>query len=203
MLVAGSESSSTTVEWAMSLLLNHPESLQKARAELYVNAGHERLLKESDLPKVNYLENVITETLRLFPSTPLMVPHQSYRDCRVCGFNVPGGTMLFVNLWAMHRDAKVWLDPTRFMPKRYEGIEAQGYKMISFGAGRRACLGAGLAKRVMAQALGALIQSFEWDRIGHKEVHMMEGTGLTTPKVEPLVALCKPRQVMLNVLSNL
>ncbi|KAI4316652.1 hypothetical protein L6164_024611 [Bauhinia variegata] len=203
MLVAGSETSATTMEWAMSLLLNHPESLQKARAEIDTNVGQEQLVKESDLPKLNYLENVITETLRLFPVAPLLLPHQSSKDCTVCGFNIPGGTMLFVNLWAMHRDAKVWFDPTRFMPERYEGIEAEGYKMIPFGAGRRACPGAGLAKRVMVQALGALIQSFEWKKIGHEQVNMMERTGLTTPKVEPLVALCKPRQVMLNILSNL
>ena len=75
--------------------------------------------------------------------------------------------------------------------------------MIPFGAGRWACPGDKLAKRVVGMTLGALIQCFEWKRIGEKEIDMMEGGGITIPKVEPLIALCKPRDVMENVLLNL
>ncbi|KAJ7958215.1 putative Cytochrome P450 [Quillaja saponaria] len=203
MLLAGSETSSTTMEWALSLLLNHPEAMRKAKAEIDTNVGQERLLDESDLPKLKYLQNVITETLRLYPPVPLLIPHESSDNCRVCGFDVPKGTMLLVNIWTMQRDAKLWENPTEFVPERFEGGEGEGYNMIPFGAGRRACPGAVLGKRVVGLALGSLIQSFNWERIGNEEIDMQEGTGITLPKAEPLNALCEPRLDMINLLLKL
>ncbi|KAJ7958214.1 putative Cytochrome P450 [Quillaja saponaria] len=205
MLVAGSETSSTTMEWVLALLLNHPEVMLKARAEIDANVGQDRLLDETDLLKLKYLQDVITETLRLYPPVPLLLPHESSDNCRICGFDVPQGTMLLVNAWNMQRDPKVWIDPTRFVPERFEGGEGEGeeYNMIPFGAGRRACPGAVLGKRVVGIALGALIQCFDWERIGHEEINMAEGTGIITPLAEPLKASYKPRQGMTNLLSSL
>ncbi|XVE94972.1 hypothetical protein REPUB_Repub02eG0056200 [Reevesia pubescens] len=198
MLIAGTESSSTTIEWAMSLILNHPEAMYKAWTEISAEVGEDKLLDETDLPKLKYLQSIISETLRLFPPTPLLVPHESSEDCIVGGYNVPCGTMLFIN-----RDPKLWVEATRFMPERFEVGEGDGYKLLPFGIGRRACPGAVLARKVVGLVLGALIQSFEWNRIGKEEIDMREGTGLTMPKAEPLVALCKPRPDMINLLSTL
>ena len=94
MLVAGTETSSTTMEWAMSLLLNHPEKMKKVVAEIDCNVGLEHLLEEADLSKLNYLQNVINEALRVYPTLPLLLPHESSSDCTVGGFDVPQGTML-------------------------------------------------------------------------------------------------------------
>ncbi|XP_061357359.1 cytochrome P450 81Q32-like [Gastrolobium bilobum] len=205
MLVAGSETSAITMEWSLSLLLNNPDAMKKTRFEIDTYVGQHHLLNELDTAKLKYLQNVITETMRLYPVAPLMIPHESSKDCKVCGFDIPEGTMLFVNLWTLHRDAEWWVEPTRFEPERFERGEGSDvlYNMIPFGIGRRACPGAPLAKRVMGHALGALIQCFEWERIGDQEINMMEGVGLTMPKVEPLVAVCRPRQGMIKVLSNI
>ena len=156
------------------------------------------MINESDLPKLTYLQNLITETVRLFPVGPLLIPHESSHDCKVCSFDIPQGTMLLLNVWSLHRNADLWKEPTRFMPERFEGKEdGEAYNMIPFGAGRRACPGDKMAKRVIGMALGALIQCFEWKRIGEEEIDMMEaGVGITIPKVEPLVALCKPHNVL-------
>lgn len=204
MLVAGSETSATTMEWAFSLLLNHPKKMNKVKEEIDTYVGQDQMLNGLDTTKLKYLQNVITETLRLYPVAPLLLPHESSNDCKVCGFDIPRGTMLLVNLWTLHRDANLWVDPAMFVPERFEGEEAdEVYNMIPFGIGRRACPGAVLAKRVMGHALGTLIQCFEWERIGHQEIDMTEGIGLTMPKLEPLVALCRPRQSMIKVLSNI
>ncbi|KAJ0086253.1 hypothetical protein Patl1_06947 [Pistacia atlantica] len=134
-------------EWAMSLPLNHPVVLKKARAKLDYHVG----------------------------------PHESSDYCTIGGYDVPPSTMLIVNAWTIHRDAKLWEDPER----------------------RRSCPGAGLANRVMGLALATLIQCFEWERISEEEVDVTEGNGLTMPKVKPLEAMCKARERMLNVLSKL
>ncbi|GFY86032.1 cytochrome P450, family 81, subfamily D, polypeptide 5 [Actinidia rufa] len=203
MLSAGTDTSAVTIEWAMSLLLNHPEVLKRARAELDEIVGEDRLADEPDLSKLPYLQNIINETLRLFPAAPLLVPHESSNDCFIGGFDVPRGTMLLANAWAIHRDPKLWEDPTSFNPERYDNREGEAYKLIPFGIGRRSCPGAGLANRVVGLALASLIQCFEWERVSEELVDMSEGQGLTMPKLEPLEAMCRSRERMINVLSEL
>ncbi|KAF6176218.1 hypothetical protein GIB67_023509 [Kingdonia uniflora] len=206
MLTAGTDTTALTIEWAMALLVNHPEVLHKAHSEIERNIQQGRLLDESDLPKLLYLNCIINETLRLYPVAPLLIPHFSSEDCTVGGYNVPRGTMLIGNAWAIHRDPKVWVEPSRFMPERFEGGETEkvdGYKFIPFGVGRRSCPGSGLAMRVVGLALGTLIQCFEWKRIGEEQVDMSAEFGITLPKIKPLVVMCKPRPNMIDILSQL
>ncbi|XXG85949.1 hypothetical protein AAC387_Pa11g0943 [Persea americana] len=204
MFTAGTDTTAVTMEWVMSLMLNHPEVLEKARAELDMHVRHGHLLDEAALPKLHYLNNIIHETLRLCPAAPLLAPHESSEDCTVAGFDVPRGTMLLVNAWAIHRDPKVWVDPTRFMPERFEGGGGkQGAMFVPFGLGRRGCPGATLAMRVIGLVLGTLIQCFEWVRVGEEKVDMTEGGGLTMPKLKPLEAMYRPRESMVKVLSQL
>jgi cytochrome P450 len=104
MLVGGTDTTTTTLEWAMSLLLNHPEVLKKVKAEIDSQVGYGRLLNDSDFAKLPYLRCVINETLRLYPPQPLLSPHFSSEDYIVGGFHIPRGTILLVNAWFMHRD---------------------------------------------------------------------------------------------------
>ncbi|KAJ4977170.1 hypothetical protein NE237_002276 [Protea cynaroides] len=203
---AGIETSLQTMEWAMSLLLNHPEELQKAREEIDNNVGQGRLIEESDLAKLPYLRGIVNETLRLFPVAPLLVPHMSSEECSIEGYDVPRGTVVLVNAWAVHRDPKLWLEPTSFKPERFQGIEGEreGYKFIPFGLGRRGCPGAGMGIRMVSLALGALIQCFDWVRIGSEKVDLSEADhGLSMPKAKPLEALYVPRPTMINLYSQL
>ncbi|PHU26111.1 Isoflavone 2'-hydroxylase [Capsicum chinense] len=203
MLTAGTETSSGTIEWAMSLLLNHPEVLEKARTEIDNHLGKERLVDEADLPKLKYLQSIISETLRLYPAAPMLLPHESSDDCKVAGFHIPRGTMLLVNAWAIHRDPLLWEDPESFKPERFEGVEVESWKLLPFGMGRRACPGSGLAQRVVGLALGTLVQCFEWQRVSEDMVDLMEGKGATMPKAEPLMARCEARDIVHKVLSEI
>ncbi|KAL5676362.1 hypothetical protein ACJX0J_012493, partial [Zea mays] len=110
-LQAGTDTSSSTIEWGMALLLNHPAAMAKAKAEIDEVIGTARILEEADLPNLPYLGCIIKETLRLHPVGPLLAPHESASDCSVGGYDIPAGTMLLVNVHAMHRDARVWEEP--------------------------------------------------------------------------------------------
>ena len=201
--MAGTDTSSVTIEWALSNLLNNPRVLKKARAELDDQVGQQQLMDEPDLSKLPYLQNIISETLRLFPAAPLLVPHFSSDDCTIGGYDVPRDTNLLVNAWAIHRDPKLWDDAESFKPERFKTEEGEvNMKLMPFGLGRRACPGAGLAQRVVGLTLGCLIQCFEWERVSKEEVDMTEGKGVTMPKAVPLEALCKPRPIMTSILSE-
>ncbi|KAG9152683.1 hypothetical protein Leryth_020887 [Lithospermum erythrorhizon] len=205
MILGGTDSSAVTLEWAMSLLLNHPDVLKNAMAELDTEIGHHRLIEEHDLSKLPYLRGIIWETLRLFPTAPLLVPHESSDNCRVAGYDVPKGTMLLVNVWDIHRDPECWDNPTSFKPERFVGENGEERKVMAFGMGRRACAGSALAHRMLGLALGSLIQCFEWKRLDAEEVDLAEGlTGVNMNKAKPLEALCRPRNGrILEILQEL
>ncbi|XP_040377469.1 cytochrome P450 81Q32-like [Oryza brachyantha] len=200
---AGTETTSTTTEWAMSLLLNHPETLKKAQAEIDASVGSSRLIDADDVPRLAYLQCVVRETLRLCPAAPMLLPHESSADCKVGGYNVPRGTMLLVNAYAVHRDPAAWEEPERFMPERFEGGRCDALLLMPFGMGRRRCPGETLALRTVALVLGTLIQCFDWERVGGAKVDMAAGGGLTMPKLVPLEAMCRPRDAMGGVLQGL
>uniref|UniRef100_A0A7N0TIZ4 Cytochrome P450 n=1 Tax=Kalanchoe fedtschenkoi TaxID=63787 RepID=A0A7N0TIZ4_KALFE len=205
LIEAGTDTAAGTIEWALSLLLNNPEKLKKAQSELDSIIGPGRLVDESDLPKLKYLRAIINETLRMYPAAPLLVPHYSSSDCTVQGFHVPRGTLVFANAWALHRDPEVWDEPLSFRPERFENVEecSYAYKLIPFGTGRRSCPGASMGNKVVGLALAALIQCFDWERIGEEEVDMRESNGLTMPKLTPLEAMCRPRSHAVDFLSGL
>ncbi|XP_022034064.1 cytochrome P450 81Q32-like [Helianthus annuus] len=204
-LSAGTETSLGTMEWALSLLLNNPHVLKKAQNEIDIHVGNNRLIKESDISDLPYLRCILNETLRLYPAAPLLTPRSSSKDCVVGGYHIPSGTMLLVNQWAIHHDPNLWTDPERFIPERFEGLEGwrDGFKLMPFGSGRRNCPGEGLALRVVGLTLGLLIQCFDWERMSEDMVDMTEAPGLTMPKLKPLVAKCRPRVLMQNLLFQL
>ncbi|XP_073006417.1 cytochrome P450 81Q32-like [Typha latifolia] len=202
LLMAGTDTTSNTVEWAMSLLLNNPHTLTKAAAEIETHVGNERLIDESDLSNLPYLHCILKETLRLYPGGPLLVPHESRDDIVLNNYDIPRGTMLLVNAYSIHRDPATWDEPNEFRPERFMEKKGEEKYMIAFGNGRRRCPGEGLAIREVGIMLGTLLQCFEWRRVGEEAVDLGEGSGLTLPKAVALEAMCKPRGNMERVLTE-
>ncbi|XP_021724106.1 isoflavone 2'-hydroxylase-like [Chenopodium quinoa] len=203
MLLAASETTMRTLEWAMSNLINNPEVLARARSEIDLHVGKGRLVDDSDLPKLNYIKCIVNETLRLFPPTPLLLPHCSSKDCTIGGFHVPKGTILFVNAWAIHRDPNLWDEPTMFKPERFEN-EIEGFKFMPFGMGRRACPGNNFALRNVNLLVATLIQCFDWEAAEDGLVDLTEnrcGGAIIIPKDKPLEAICRPRPSMEEILG--
>ncbi|KAL7154992.1 hypothetical protein ABFS83_03G042900 [Erythranthe nasuta] len=206
MLSAGTDTSVTTMEWAMSSLLNNPETLTKAQNEIDNVVGNSRLVEDSDLPKLPYLQGIINETLRMYPAGPMLVPHESSAHCTVEGYSVPRGTMLLVNAWAIQNDPKLWDQPEKFRPERFVDANQEnrgGFNFLPFGYGRRRCPGENLAMRVVGLTVGSLVQCFEWWRLGGEMVDMSEGSGLAMCKAQPLAANIRPRSIMGELFTQL
>jgi len=216
LLQAGTDTSSSTIEWAMALLLNNPAALKAAAAEIISTVGTTRLLQEPNLANLPYLLGIVAETLRLYPLAPNLIPHEASSDFTVAAGGgghaiIRRGTVVLVDVYSMQRDPHAWAEPEKFMPERFmdDGGEVAGESsrwmmMMPFGMGRRRCPGEGLALRTVGMALGVMVQFFEWGRVGKEEVDMSEGSsGITMPMATPLMAVCRPRAEMEPVLRNL
>ncbi|KAK9118059.1 hypothetical protein Scep_016152 [Stephania cephalantha] len=194
--IAGSDTSSSTIEWAMAELLRNPEKLEKVKAELRDKIKEGKQIEESDIPYLLYLQAVVKETLRLHPPAPLLLPRRAQTDVELCGFNVPKNTQVLVNVWAIGRDGRVWKNPNCFEPERFLeseiGFKGRDFELLPFGAGRRICPGLPLADRMVPLFLGALLHRFDWeieDGMKAEALNMEEKFGLTLQKALPLTAL--------------
>ncbi|KAJ8900112.1 hypothetical protein K2173_024228 [Erythroxylum novogranatense] len=199
---AGTDTSAITVEWALAELINHPEIMKKAREEIEQVIGHSRLVEESDIPNLPFLQAITKETLRLHPTGPLIV-RESTQDCVIRGYEIPARTRLFVNVWAIGRDPSYWENPLEFYPERFYGtqdnqtrrqmdVRGQHFELLPFGSGRRGCPGTTLALQLVQTTLAAMIQCFEWEvsgESGNTVVDMEEGPGLTLSRAHPLVCI--------------
>ncbi|KAI3760582.1 hypothetical protein L1987_50979 [Smallanthus sonchifolius] len=194
-LIAGTDTSAITIEWALAELINHPNIMKKAVEEIDQVVGKNRLLQESDIPNLPYLQAIVKESLRLHPTAPL-IPRLSTKDCTVGGYHIPANTTTFINVWSLGRDPRHWESPLEFKPERFEGnqldVRGQYFQLLPFGSGRRMCPGTSLGLLMLHTILGAMIQCFEWKirKNGNlATVDMEEGVGITLPRANPLVCV--------------
>ena len=158
-------------------------------------------LTEDDITKVRlgYLHQVIKEALRLHPPAALLLPRECRETCRVMGYDVPKGTKVFVNVWAMGRDDKYWGDAEAFRPERFENstVDFKGadFEFLPFGAGRRMCPGMSLGMANMELALASLLFHFDWELpcgVGAEDMDMTETFGITVRRKSKLWVHAKP-----------
>ncbi|KAG6680609.1 hypothetical protein I3842_13G050800 [Carya illinoinensis] len=198
-ILAGAETTSVNLIWLLSLLLNNEHALKRVQEELDLKVGKDRWVEDYDIKDMVYLRAIVKESLRLYPPTPLAVPHEALEDCQVCGYYVPKGTRLLVNVWKLHRDPRVWEDPNGFLPERFltshAHIDALGqhFEFTPFGLGRRSCPGNTFAMQISHLAIARLLQGFELTTPENISVDMTEGFGITLPRTTPLQVLLTPR----------
>ncbi|RWR86638.1 geraniol 8-hydroxylase-like protein [Cinnamomum micranthum f. kanehirae] len=112
--VAGSDTSASTIEWAMAELRHNPDTMSMARSELKETVPKGKQLEESDIARLPYLQAVVKETLRLHPPAPLLIPHRAESTVEICGYIIPKDAQVIVNAWAIGRKPKC-LDKPRFL----------------------------------------------------------------------------------------
>ncbi|PIA52418.1 hypothetical protein AQUCO_01000350v1 [Aquilegia coerulea] len=199
MIFGGVDTTTVTSTWALSLLLNNREILQKAQNEIDCIVGKDRLVDESDITKLVYLQAIVKETMRLYPAAPLSVQHIAMEDCTVSGYHVPAGTWLLTNIYKIQRDPRVWSSPSEFQPERFlttqANVDLRGkhFELIPFGSGRRSCPGMSFALQVVHLTLARLLQGFDIETPLNATVDMTESAGLTNLKATPLQVVISPR----------
>ncbi|XVF32143.1 hypothetical protein REPUB_Repub17cG0056600 [Reevesia pubescens] len=197
--MTGGESTSVTITWVLSLLLNHPRVLKAALEELDLHVGRERWVEESDIKNLKYLQAIVKETLRLYPPGPITGIREATEDCCIAGYHVPKGTRLIVNLWKLQRDPRIWENPGEFQPERFMtthahfDVRGQNFEYIPFSSGRRSCPGITFGLQLVHLTLAKLLQGFDMKTPDGKPVDMVEGLGLALPKLNPLEVVLTPR----------
>ncbi|KAL6337588.1 hypothetical protein AAG906_037181 [Vitis piasezkii] len=196
MITAGMDTTAISVEWAMAELIKNPRVQQKVQAELDHVIGLDRVMSESDFSNLPYLQSVAKEALRLHPPTPLMLPHRANANVKIGGYDIPKGSNVHVNVWAVARDPAVWKDPEEFRPERFleEDVDMKGhdFRLLPFGAGRRVCPGAQLGINLVTSMLGHLLHHFNWappEGVNPEDLDMSENPGLVSYMRTPLQAI--------------
>ncbi|XP_047149480.1 cytochrome P450 76T24-like [Vigna umbellata] len=196
LFVAGIDTTSGSIEWAMAELLRNPEKLEKVREELHQVLVKGEQLEESHISKLPYLQAVVKESFRLHPPAPMLVPHKPEVDVELCDFMVPKSSQILVNVWAMGRDTSIWTNPDEFRPERFLesdlDFKGQDFELIPFGAGRRICPGLPLASRTVHIVLASLLCNYNWKlKDGQKlqDMDISEKYGITLHKAQPLLVI--------------
>nr|XP_019069039.1 cytochrome P450 CYP736A12-like [Solanum lycopersicum] len=115
MLIAAVDTTASSTEWILTELLRHPHVTKKLQKELQEVVGLDRMVEESDLENLKYLDMVVKEGLRLHPVAPIL-HHESMEDCVVDGFHLQRGSRMIVNCYAIYMDPNVWLSLRSFCP---------------------------------------------------------------------------------------
>ncbi|KAK9168655.1 hypothetical protein Syun_000795 [Stephania yunnanensis] len=196
----GSDTSSCTIEWAMSELIRNPTKLLKLQEELNRVIGQSKEVKESDLENLPYLHACIKETLRLHPPVAFLLPHRATETCEVMNYTIPKDSQIFVNTYSIQRDREVWEEPLVFKPERFlnSSVDYQGndFHYIPFGAGRRICPALNMASRATRFILASLIHNFEWslpNGMKPSELDMRDAFVLVLAKTVPLSVVPRAR----------
>ncbi|KAF2927757.1 hypothetical protein DAI22_06g228600 [Oryza sativa Japonica Group] len=189
---AGSETSATTLAWAMAELIRNPTAMHKVMAEVRRAFAAAGAVSEDALGELRYLQLVIRETLRLHPPLPLLLPRECREPCRVLGYDVTRGTQVLVNAWAIGLDERYWPggSPEEFRPERFEDGEATAavdfrgtdFEFLPFGAGRRMCPGMAFGLANVELPLASLLFHFDWEVPGLADpakLDMTEAFGIT------------------------
>ena len=155
MLLAGHETTATSLSWVIHHLLQNPDVLKKVRAELrrVVGAGPVRAEHISEL---EYLDATIKETARLNPIVPVVARYLE-QPTRIGDYAMPAGCVAAPCIYLTHRRPELWPEPETFNPDRFVGKRVDPYTFFPFGGGVRHCLGAAFAAHEMKIVLAQML----------------------------------------------
>ncbi|MEL6719563.1 MAG: cytochrome P450, partial [Bacteroidota bacterium] len=189
---AGHETSANALAWTLHLLAQHPEFVEKLRAEeAHVLDGKTPTF--DDLRQLQYHQQVIEEGMRLYPPAHAL-GREAIEEDEIDGVKIPKNGVVFISIFALHRSPKYWKDPLQFNPDRFSPEEKKKRPKLTylpFGAGARMCIGNHFAMMEMQLLLARLIRHFDFETASDEPIDFIP---LITLKPKNAIQLiCKPR----------
>lgn len=168
LMLAGHETTATTLAWVFDLLLHHPDALARVREEA-VHGGEE------------FTTAVIDETLRIRPPAPL-TSRVAAQPFRLGGYQVGAGTRIVVHIIAINRNPAVYERPHEFRPERFVGARPQTYAWLPFGGGVKRCLGAAFSMRELVTVLHVLLREGEFSAVDSRPEQVVRRSIMLAPR---------------------
>lgn len=165
LFLAGSETTASTLWWAVYLLASNPDVQKTIQKELDEVIGEDKLPTLAHMDSLPYTTAAIYEVQRIADLVPFAVPHETTEDATVSGYRIPKGTTVMFNLSHGLKDPKYWKYPDCFYPEHFLTEEGKPYKpenFMPFGSGKRVCLGESLARLELFLFFATLVHRFSW-----------------------------------------
>nr|CAH7748876.1 unnamed protein product [Callosobruchus chinensis] len=188
MFMAGSETTSNTLSFCFLYLVLYPEVQKKAQEEIDKVLGREKVPTLSDKHKLQYVECVIWESLRMFVGRGFTLPHRSIRDTELCGYFIPKDVKIVGNFYdSLLGDQCAMEDPMVFRPERYlkDGEVVVPENILPFGVGKRRCIGEALARGNLFLFVTVLLQRFNFSVLPNAGPPSTDWEDGLTPRPKP------------------
>ncbi|KAL3692382.1 hypothetical protein R1sor_006033 [Riccia sorocarpa] len=169
LLNAAIHTTSFAIDHTMALLCEHPEVNEKLYREIEAVVGR-RAVDESDLPDLPYLSAVVRESLRVWNTGLVSLPHATSELRKLGGYDIPTDAVIIFVLESFHLDPTHWSEPLIFKPERFlendlDVLGTKSFSFLPFSAGRRVCPGTQLAMLEISVVVARLVQTFEWEKV--------------------------------------
>src|SRR5262249_79722 len=168
LMLAGHETTATTLAWAFDLLLHHPDALRRVRAE--ARGGAE-----------GFTTAAIQETLRVRPPAPFTA-RVAAQPFPIGGYRVDAGTRIVVHIIAINRNPATYERPNEFRPERFLGTRPQTYAWVPFGGGVKRCLGASFSMRELITVLQVLLREGEFSAVEERPEKIVRRSIMLAPR---------------------
>ncbi|XP_021966277.1 methyl farnesoate epoxidase [Folsomia candida] len=163
LFVAGAETTSNTLEFAMLYMVLHPEVQTKVQEEIDRVVGKSRRVTLEDKSKMPYTEATLLEIQRVANVLPVVI-RGCNQDTNIAGYHIPKGTLAGISSISLHNSKAIWSDPDKFQPERFLDEDktniVNANKILPFGHGKRVCLGEALARASLFSYFASILQRF-------------------------------------------
>ncbi|NXK18523.1 CP1A4 protein, partial [Arenaria interpres] len=182
---AGFDTVTTALSWCLMYVALYPHIQKKIQEELDKTIGQERRPRLSDRGTLPYTEAFILETFRHSSFLPFTIPHSTTKATALNGYYIPKDTCVFINQWQVNHDEKLWKDPSTFNPERFlnaagtEISRTESDKVLTFGLGKRRCIGESIGRWEVFLFLTTMLQQLEFSLLPGEEVDTTPQYGLT------------------------
>ncbi|EFA85152.1 cytochrome P450 family protein [Heterostelium album PN500] len=178
-ILAGTDTSASTIEMFMMFMINNQEVQTKAAAELESVVGRGQRVSLQHRSSTPYMVAVIKEVMRIKPIAPLGLPREAKEACMVGDYYIPKGAQIVFNFTSLHTSEKYWDHPQEFMPERFLMVSDHTETFLPFSVGKRNCVGMNLAMDELYIACANIIHNFVLQSSTKERLDEEEVFGLT------------------------